>query len=110
MAKKMVMLRPLDKMIFNVMFNTKEEDINPILEQYNTSKEILRDILWEELNIDGMDLRTANTAVDFLIDCSEKKYDLRKTIREEIRKNILMAGVFYTNIAPYAVCTGDYRG
>lgn len=56
-----------------------------------------------------MEIRIANTALDFLIDCCENKKDLCETLKGEIKKNILMAGIFYTNIAPEAACTSDFN-
>lgn len=41
-----------------------------------------------------MEIRIANTAFDFLIDCCEEKKELCETLKGEIKKNILMAGIF----------------
>lgn len=107
--KEAFMFLPLDLKIFNIIFDVKSKDINPILEQYGVEKQILYNMLWEEFNIPGMEVRIANTAFDFLIDCCEKKVDLCETLKGEIKKNILMSGIFYTNVAPKAAITADFR-
>ena len=80
-----------------------------ILKQYDVDQKNLYDQLWQEFNIPGMEIRIANTAFDFLIDCCEEKKELCATLKGEIKKNILMAGIFYTNIAPEAACTSDFN-
>ncbi len=107
--KKAFMFLPLNKKIFDIIFDVKSKDISPILEYYSVEKQILYDMLWEEYNIPGMEVRIANTAFDFLIECCEEKRDLCKTLKGEIKKNILASGIFYTNIAPEAATTADFR-
>lgn len=107
--KKAFMFLSLNKKIFDIIFDVKSKDISPILEYYSVEKQILYDMLWEEYNIPGMEVRIANTAFDFLIECCEEKRDLCKTLKGEIKKNILVSGIFYTNIAPEAATTADFR-
>lgn len=107
--KKAFMFLPLNKKIFDTIFDVKSKDISPILEYYSVEKQILYDMLWEEYNIPGMEVRIANTAFDFLIECCEKKRELCETLKGEIKKNILASGIFYTNIAPEAATTADFR-
>lgn len=86
--------------LFELMLEVKKENLVAVLEQYKCSKQELHDILWEEFNIPGMETRIANTALDFLIVDCEKKEDLEDTLRKEVKKNILGAAIYYTNIAP----------
>lgn len=103
MSDKAFMLLPLKKEISDVMFSVKSDSINPVLERYGVDRQGLHDLLWEELNIPGMEVRTANTAFDFLIVSCEENRELETSLKAEVKKNILGAGVFYTNIAPEAV-------
>lgn len=105
-----LMFLPLTKKVFDIMFDTKADSINPVLKHYDVSREFLHDMLWKEFNIESMETRIANTALDFLIDCCEEKKDLCKTLKGEIKKNILAAAIFYTNIAPEAAFTSDFKG
>lgn len=85
------------------MLEVKKENLIIVQEQYKCSEQELHDILWEEFNISGMKTRIANTALDFLIiDCEEKK-DLEDTLRKEVKKNILGAAIYYTNVAPEGI-------
>lgn len=106
--KKQFMFLPLNQHIFKTMFEIKSNSLESILKQYNVDQNNLYDQLWKEFNIPGMEIRIANTALDFLIDCCENKKDLCETLKGEIKKNILMAGIFYTNVAPEAACTSDF--
>lgn len=108
--KEKFMLFPLNQHIFKTMFEIKSNSLEPILKQYDVEHKNLYDLLWKEFNIPGMEIRIANTAFDFLIECCEKKKDLCKTLKGEIKKNILMAGIFYTNVAPNAINTIDFNG
>lgn len=108
MNKKLMFL-PLTKSIFKSIFDIKSEDIDSVLEQYNTDQQSLYDALWEEFNIPSMEIRIANTAFDYLICCCQEKKDLCETLKGEIKKNILASSVFYTNIAPYAAHTSDFK-
>jgi hypothetical protein len=104
------MLLPLDRKIFEIMLEVKCDALEPIIKQYDTDRQSLYQLLWKEFNIPGMEIRIANTALDFLIDCCEKKRDLEDGLRGEIKKNILAAGIFYTNIAPEAMNITDFNG
>lgn len=108
--KRKFMLLPLERKIFEIMLEVKSDAIEPIIKQYGTDRQSLYQLLWKEFNIPGMEIRIANTALDFLIDCCEKKRDLENSLRGEIKKNILMAGIFYTNVAPEAMNTTDFNG
>lgn len=98
---------PLVKNIFEMIFEVKGESLDPVLECYGVSTEKLKEVLWKEFNIAGMEVRIANTAVDFLIDCCTMKMDLSESLVGTIRHCILMAGIYYTNVEPNAV---DTRG
>lgn len=100
-----IMLLPITPEFFELMFKVKTEYLILIMQQYDCSKQEIHDTLWQEFNIPGMENRIANTAFDFLIDCCEKKNDLEDTLRKEIKKNVLHAAIFYTNIEPNAVNT-----
>ncbi len=100
---KRIMLLPITPKFFDLMFEVKKDYLGVIIQQYNCSKQEVYDTLWEEFNIPGMEIRIANTAFDFLIDCCERKTDLEDTLRKEIKKNILHAGIFHTNVKPNAV-------
>lgn len=108
--KKQFMFLPLNQHVFKTMFEIKSNSLGPILKQYEVDQKNLYDQLWQEFNIPGMEIRIANTAFDFLIDCCEEKKELCETLKGEIKKNILMAGIFYTNIAPEAAYTSDFNG
>lgn len=105
-----IMFLPLNQLVFKMMLEVKSDSLGPVMKQYDVSRQELYDSLWQEFNISGMEIRIANTAFDFLIDCCEKKRDLRETLIGEIKKNILMAGIFYSNVAPEAACTSDFNG
>mgnify|MGYP001087541115 CR=1 FL=1 len=90
---------------FNIMFEVKDESLSSVMKQYRVSKQDLHDTLWEEFNISGMEVRIANTAFDFLIECCENQKDLKDTLVGEIRKDILMSSIYYSNVAPNAVNT-----
>lgn len=108
--KKQFMFLPLNQHVFKIMFEIKSNSLEPILKQYEVDQKNLYDQLWQEFNIPGMEIRIANTAFDFLIDCCEEKKELCETLKGEIKKNILMAGIFYTNIAPEAACASNFNG
>ena len=107
--KEKFMFLPLNQHIFKIMFEIKSNSLEPILKQYGVDQKNLYDLLWEEFNILGMEIRIANTAFDFLIDCCEKKRELEKTLKGEIKKNILMSSIFYTNVSPDAISTMDFN-
>ena len=100
---KKIMLLPITQKFFDLILEVKAEYLGIIMEQYNCSKQEIYDILWQEFDIPGMENRIANTALDFLIDCCERKTDLEDTLRKEIKKNILHAAIFHTNVEPNAV-------
>lgn len=104
------MLLPLDRKIFEIMLEVKCDALEPIIKHYDTDRQSLYQLLWEEFNIPGMEIRIANTALDFLTDCCKKKRDLEASLRGEIKKNILAAGIFYANIAPEAMNITDFNG
>lgn len=108
--KEQFMFLPLNQHVFKTMFEIKSNSFEPILKQYDVDQKNLYDLLWEEFNIPGMEIRIANTAFDFLIDCCEKKMDLCDTLKGKIKKNILMSSIFYTNVAPNAINTIDFNG
>jgi len=91
---KKIMLLPITSKLFDLMCEVKEKYLGVVMYQFNCSKQEIHDTLWEEFNISGMENRIANTAFDFLIDCCERKKDLEDTLRKEIRKDILHAGIF----------------
>lgn len=102
---------PITEKIFAIMFEAKAEskDFVEILKYYNINKQDLYNLLWEEFNIPGMEIRIANTAFDFLITkCAEKK-ELDKVLKNEIGECILTAGIFYANVAPEACTTSDFK-
>lgn len=84
--KEHFMFLPLNQHIFKTMFEIKSNSLEPILKQYDVDQKYLYDLLWEEFDISGMEIRIANTAFDFLIDCCEKKRDLRETLKGENKK------------------------
>ena len=95
---RVLMLSKITLEIFEMMFKLKKENLVTVREQYKCSEQELHDILWEEFNIPGMEVRIANTALNFLImDCETKK-DLEATLRKEIHRNVLGAAIYYTNI------------
>lgn len=108
--KEHFMFLPLNQHIFKTMFEIKSNSLEPILKQYDVDQKYSYDLLWEEFDISGMEIRITNTAFDFLIDCCEKKRDLRETLKGENKKNILMSSIFYTNVAPNAINTIDFNG
>ena len=108
-GKDEFMVLPLNQHIFKIMFEIKFNSLELILKQYDVDQKKLYDSLWEEFNIPGMEIRIANTAFDFLIECCEKKRDLCETLKGEIKKNILMASIFYTNVAPNAINKVDFN-
>ena len=107
--KEKFMFLPLNQHIFKTMFEIKSNSLEPILKQYDVDRKNLYDLLWKEFDIPGMEIRIANTAFDFLIDCCENKRELEKTLKSEIKKNILMSSIFYTNVAPDAINTMDFN-
>lgn len=107
--KEEFMVLPLNQHIFKTMFEIKIDSLKPILKQYDVDRNFLYDLLWEEFNIPGMEIRIANTAFDFLIECCEKKRELCETLKGEIKKNILMSSIFYTNVAPDAINIMDFN-
>lgn len=86
---------PLFQGAFSTMFGVKKNDLSVVLVQYQSSEEELRETLWKEFDIAGMEIRMANTAFDYLIDCCELKRDLQDTLIETIRNCILMSGILY---------------
>lgn len=104
-----IMFSLLNKNSFDIMFDAKINEINSVLKQYKVTKQELYNTLWTEFNISGMEVRIANTAFDFLIDCCKEKRELKDTLKGEIKKNILMSCVFYTNVAPNAAHTTDFN-
>ena len=50
-----------------------------------------------------MEIRIANTAFDFLIDCCENKRELEKTLKSEIKKNILTYAILKKIPSPAVV-------
>lgn len=103
--KEKFMFLPLNQHIFKTMFEIKSNSLEPILKQHDVDQKNLYNLLWKEFDIPGMEIRIANTAFDFLIDCCENKRELEKTLKSEIKKNILMSSIFYTNVAPDAINT-----
>lgn len=108
--ERKIMFLSINRNIFEIMFDAKSDNISPVLEQYSVDKETLNNMLWKELNISGMEIRIANTAIDFLIDCCTQKKDLEDSLPGMIKKMILMSGVFYTNVAPNAAFTSEFHG
>lgn len=104
-----IMFMPLTHKIFDLMFEIKSKHLDPITDQYHCSKQELSDILWEEFNIPGMEIRIANTAFDFLIMNCERKEELEATLKKEVKRNVLASGIFYTNIAPDAASTQEFE-
>lgn len=102
-----VMLLPISRKMFEVMFEVKSCDLKSVLDEYDVCKKELHDALWEEFDIPGMENRIANTAFDFLIDCCRDKRDLCKTLKGEIKKDILMSAIFYTIVMPSATSTAN---
>lgn len=103
-----IMFLPLNCKMFEVMFEVKSDSLEPVLKHYDVEAQALHDLLWKEFHIPGMELRIANTAFDFLIDCCEEKRDLCETLKGEIKQCVLMASIYYTNIAPNAVSTAEF--
>ena len=84
MDAELFMKAKITEKIFDFLFDVKagSPDFSEVLRSYDISKKDLHDLLWEKLNISGMEVRIANTAVDFLIcSCVEGK-DLCDTIRK----------------------------
>lgn len=109
MKKELFMKMPITEKIFAIMFEAKAEskDFVEILKYYNINKQDLYNLLWEEFNIPGMEVRIANTAFDYLIiDCTKKEEP--GSLKSEIKECILAAAVFYTNVAPEACSTSDF--
>lgn len=101
------MLLSCNKMIFDKIFDIKAADMEPVCRVYNVSLDELKSMIWEKFDILGMEVRIANTALDWLIDCCEAEQELYKTLRGEIRQVILHAAIFYTNVASNAVSDRD---
>lgn len=99
----------LSKKIFDKIFEIKADAVQPVLDNFNVEKEELKNLLWEEFNIPGMEVRIANTALDWLIMNCEEDNDLGKTLKSEIRKDILYAGIFYTNVAPDCINARNWK-
>jgi len=100
---RIFMLSKIILEIFEMMFELKKESLVVVMEQYECREQELHDMLWEEFNIPGMEVRIANTALNFLIIACEKKEDLESTLRKEIHKNVLAAAIYYTNIDPEGI-------
>jgi len=107
-AKKFMLL-PCDKMIFDKIFDLKVAGMECVCKVYDVSMDELRSLVWEEFDIPGMEVRVANTALNFLIDCCESEYDLCKTLKGGVKKVILAAAIFYTNVAPDAITDQDWQ-
>lgn len=107
--ERMFMMSPINKLKFDKIFELKMDQTEPVLCVYKESQEHLKEILWEEFNIPGMDVRTANTAFNFLITRCKQNNDLADTLRSEIKNAILHAAIFYTNVAPDAVTDTDWK-
>lgn len=103
--RDLIMFAQLNLELFNLIFKAKSKELSVIMKEYNVSKLDLHNTLWEEFNIPGMETRIANTAFDFLIDCCMEKRDLEDTLRKEIKKDILMSSIYYSNVAPNAINT-----
>lgn len=103
MDKRIFMKLPLTPGIFEAMWNEKKKSITPVLSCYGVDEETLKETLWEEFNIPGMEVRIANTAMNFIIDGCEKHHDPAPTLVQEIKNDILASGIYYTNIAPNAI-------
>lgn len=76
MKKELFMKMQITERIFSVIYaeKTKLENFIEILKTYNTNRNDLYGILWEEFNIPWMEARVANTAFGFLIcKCVEGK-------------------------------------
>lgn len=101
--RKNLMYQKLTRKTFDLMFDMKKNAIGPILTHFDVDKDTLKDTLWKELDIPGMEVRIANTAFDWVIECCEQDRDLQENLTREIRKCILHAGIFYTNVAPDVV-------
>lgn len=99
----------LSKEFFDQIFEIKADAVQPVLNNFNVEKEELKNLLWEEVNIPGMEVRIANTAFDWLIMCCREHRDLQETLKSEIKKNILQAGIFYTNVAPDCINARDWK-
>ncbi len=109
LLEKQFMLSPLNKIVFDKIFELKADAIEPILSVYKETQENLKKILWKEFNIAGMDVRTANTAFDWLISRCAEGVDLCATLEGEIKNVILHAAIFYTNVAPDAITDRDWK-
>ena len=111
MKKELFMKMSVTEKIFTIIFEekTKSKDFAKLLGYYNINKHDLYSIMWEEFNIPGMEIRIANTVIWFFNYkmCWEKELD--KVLKNEIRECILTAGNFYTNVAPEACTTSDFK-
>lgn len=103
------MLLSCNKIIFDKIFDIKAAGMVTVCKVYDVSMDELRSLVWEEFNIQGMEVRIANTALNFLIDCCESGHDLCKTLKGEIKQVVLNAAIFYTNIAPDAITDQDWQ-
>lgn len=104
MAELFMHLR-LTKPIFQSMFKVKKEALASVLNHYKITESELFELLWQEFDIPGMEVRIANTAFDFLIDRCEGCHEAEPSARAEIKHDILMSDIYYTNIAPNAINT-----
>lgn len=102
------MLSPLNEKVFNKIFELKADKMELVSTVYKESLEKLKKILWAEFNIPGMDVRTANTALNWLISRCMENQDLAGTLKGEIKNVILHAAIFYTNVAPNAITDIDW--
>lgn len=101
--RKNIMYQKLTRKFFETMFELKKDHIAPVLARFNTDADGLKEALWTEFDIPGMEVRVANTAFDWVIECCERENDLQESLVKEIRKCILHSGIFYTNVAPNVV-------
>lgn len=102
---KIVMCSEVSEKMFNLMLEQKKEDLKVILDKCSITKQQLVDALCEECFITGMENRICNTAIDFLITKYETESISCKAseLHQDIRDSILMAGIYYTNVAPDAI-------
>lgn len=104
---RIFMCSRLTEKIFHAMWEVKAENRQAVAERYKVTEQQLYNALWQEFNIEGMEVRIANTAFDFLIDRCKDGKDLKESLHQTVRDMILAATIFYSNIVPNAVSTSE---
>ncbi|MEY8334680.1 hypothetical protein AALB53_16480 [Lachnospiraceae bacterium 47-T17] len=94
-----VLISPISERFFAIMLSVWDDDgdTKRVAKHFGISVNEVIQIIHEELFIPGMETRMAWQAMCFVIVCLDKK-EMEETLRKTIKKCILMAAVFYTNV------------